>query len=658
MEHFQPFDPLKARATADTEVAALAQKREIRNILSSYVGWWDPFSELIQNALDSVEEQSKKGVADYEPTIWITIDIRTNSLVVTDNGTGLDKERFEKFLSPDISFKSGTGKTRGHKGVGATYLAYGFNYIQVATKTGTFLAVGLMENARTWLDDESPAGNPQVRPDSEPAKDDAFKNVPSGVSVFIKFDKDTHPRDLKWIVAEKAEEWLKILSVKTGLGAFHPNDQIRVHLKVIDRVGAETHVEQKGVNYFWTELAVTKSASITEINKKENELFAKVGRGYKLPAALRDLDAFYQKYSAEDVANLESQGVKFSSDDKEVIKRYDPEIYVSYVYSVKVWDAINGKLNVRAGQRILYGGIQLAANNMPQGETVQIPLVRYIGRQNQIHFVFHFNNCSSDLGRKGFQAEVLDFAKETARKIADGILNKITYTLRANTGMAPNLQRQTQVETWKREMENYEKENSLSLISEHFFLPLRKISITSNPTREQDVIALFNQLIAGGVIRGVRLMSTNERLTYDGLYRAVIEEPTEHHLYEATTNPLGIDASHLDGDATFLSHPRIVEYKFSLDGLIEDIGNGDKNSNDIELVVVWETGAAYEANYQITSLLDPDNLAHREYHGVTHLITNLNTGQHEMNLIVLSELIDFLNNPEDTIRAQIEKYEA
>ena len=64
------------------------------------------------------------------------------------------------------------------------------------------------------------------------------------------------------------------------------------------------------------------------------------------------------------------------------------------------------------------------------------------------------------------------------------------------------------------------------------FLPQRKISITSVPTREQDVIALFNQMIAGGVIRGLRIMSTNERTSYDGLYRIIIEEPIDHHLYD------------------------------------------------------------------------------------------------------------------------------
>lgn len=57
---------------------------------------------------------------------------------------------------------------------------------------------------------------------------------------------------------------------------------------------------------------------------------------------------------------------------------------------------------------------------MPQGNLIQIPLNRNIGRQNQLHCVVHFNNCSADLGRKGFNNEISELAKELSKKIADG----------------------------------------------------------------------------------------------------------------------------------------------------------------------------------------------------------------------------------------------
>ncbi|MCP1359069.1 hypothetical protein [Aneurinibacillus migulanus] len=76
MEKFQAFDPLETKYILNSEAANKAIKREINNILNSYVGWYDPFCELIQNALDSIEEREKNETADYTPTIWITISIK------------------------------------------------------------------------------------------------------------------------------------------------------------------------------------------------------------------------------------------------------------------------------------------------------------------------------------------------------------------------------------------------------------------------------------------------------------------------------------------------------------------------------------------------------------------------------------------------------
>ena len=660
MNNFKAFDPLKAKSIADTDVAALAQKREIKNILSSYVGWYDPFCELIQNSLDSLELREKKEEKkekEYKPTIWITIDIKNNSLQVTDNGIGLNEDEFKQFLCPDISFKS--GNTRGHKGVGATYLAYGFNYIQVATKSGDFVAIGKMDGARNWLEDKSPSGNPKLKPDTESVKDQNFNCVDSGVSVCLKFDKSTNPGDLKWLVASSADSWFKILSVKTGLGSVIPNTKIVTNISVIDRTGKLSEYSNTGTRYYFPHTAVNKTASVVEIKDKEAELFKKKGANFNPPSKLKNLDAIYQIWNHDDLLNLEKDSqIKLDAEEKEIIKKHKPCIYVVYVYSLKVWDAINSQLNVRSGHSILYGGIQIAANNMPQGETIQIPLKRNIGRQNQIHTLIHFEECNTDLGRKGFQSNIVEFAKELSRKIADGPLLKIKRYLRVNTGSIPNLKRETKVEEWKKEMLDHENSNPLQINNENFFLPSKKISITSLPTREQDVIALFNQLLAGGVIRGLKVMSTNERLTYDGLIKIIINPPEKHHIYDKNSNPLGVDKSIIDDfDLPFTSPPRILEYKYSLDGLIEDIENGTKNSNDINIVVCWKTGEEYKQNYHITSLLDPDNLTQREYHGITHNMTNLSTNQKEMDLIVLSELIGFLNDPVDTINNQIKKYE-
>lgn len=650
------FDPLSAKYDGTEEVVIKSLKREIKNILNSYVGWFDPFCELIQNALDAVEERAKSENSDYIPTINIIINMTENCISVTDNGTGFEEQQYTKFLAPNFSFKS--GNTRGHKGVGSTYLAYGFNYIQISTKSPTFNAIGKMLNARKWLDDENPAGNPTVIPDTDDTIDSFFREIDRGVSISVKYDSSSYPKDLSWMQIHNADSWLKMLRIKTGLGAIKENKKINVRITVKDKNNNITTAEMKGIKYLWINDIVDKTQSYTSIKLKFDELYKKNGSDYRLPAKYKDLKAIYDMWDYERLQNE----ITLEESEKKILNECKPIVYFCYVYSLKIWKKINEDMGLRNGVNALYGGVQLAANNMPQGEIIQIPLNRNTGRQYQAHFVIHFDNCSADLGRKGFQKDITDFSKSISKKILDGPMQKMRKCFKRNTGASEDLMRQQKLDDWKNIMLQHESKNPLILINDNFFLPLRKISITSVPTREQDVIALFNQLIAGGVIRGIQIMSTNERFTYDGLYKVSIEKPEENHIYDKVANPLGIEKEIVEEIINnypqgFHSHPKVLEYKFSLDGLIEDIESGVKNSNDIGLVVAWEVGELYKEKFYIMSMLIEENINQRQYHGVTHRLYDISTNEVVADLILLSDLIEYLNNQETCIIKQEELYE-
>ncbi len=651
-KNIDSIDPLEAKSSQNTTAAHAAIRREIENILCSYVGWFDTFSELIQNSLDSIDERraSEKKGSSYKPELRIIIDLKGNSLTVSDNGTGLSEEKYRQFLAPSFSFKS--GKTRGHKGVGATFLAYGFNYIQIATKTPNFSFTGKMENARKWLSDPAPASNPLIVKDKFPAADAGFAQFDSGVSVTVRFDNSTTPGDLGWMKATTAAVWKDLLLLKTGLGSTTGKVPVKVAIIVRPKVGAEDKVELSEVEYLWPHLLVKKSKKLSEIQTKGAELYKKRGKDYRMPAAFRNLDCIYQSISAAELGKL----LTLSADENSLVTKHTPAIYICYTHSARVWSDYNDSLNIRSGVEALKPGIQIAANSMPHGEVVQIPLKRNIGRQNQVHFVAHFDNCKADLGRKGFQKEIVSFCEEIAKRLIEGPFQNERHALRPATGAKTDLKRESDLDAWKDEMEQHEKSSPLELSNPNFFLPEQKISITSVPTREQDVIALFNQLIAGGVIRGIKIMSTNERFTYDGMYRVSFSPPKENHLYHAKTNPLGISGDNFHNDG-FVTKPKILEYKLTLDGLMEDLESGDKNEKDMGLVVVWETGEQYLERYHILSLLDDDNLNERQYHGVTHVMQNYQTSTRVMDLIVLSELIQRLNDPQASAKAQKKKYD-
>lgn len=657
MATFSEFDPLEKKSVNKTEAAVHALKREIKNILNSYVGWYDPFAELIQNSLDSVEMRALEELelgSSYSPQIKIIIDIKNNTLTVSDNGIGLNREQFEQFLAPNFSFKS-EKTNRGHKGVGATYVAYGFNYMQIATKTPSFETIGCIRNARKWLSDPSPAGNPKVAPDDTPAFDTDFESNDRGVSITVKFDDTTHPKKLDWIQASTAEAWQKILSIKTGLGAIKANDNINVKIEVFDSKGNKTDIYKLGISYYWIHKECNKKAKYSDIKETEKKLFEKHGGNFRHPDKINNLDIVFDTWDTTQITI--HLGKNLDADELAIIEKHTPTISFEFGYTAKLWQKFNENLGVRTNYRVLQSGIQLAANGMPQGEPIQIPLNRNTGRQNQIHFLFHFDNYSPDLGRKGFHRELTDFAKEISKKITDSHLNSIRARLKANTGVAPDLIREQQIEDWKKEMLAHEFSMPLTINSPHFFLPTQKISITSAPTREQDVIALFNQLLAGGVIRGIRVMSTNERFTYDGLFKISFDLPIETYEYDPIKNPLGVSKEIAEQMHNVVTTPRVLEYKCSLDGLIEDFETGDKNVKDIDLAIVWRTDELYKGNFGITSLLIPENIDLRQYHGITHIITDYNSGNRIIDLIVLEDLINSLNNAEEVIAVQREIYE-
>lgn len=652
---FTPFDPLEFKNTKISDAAFGALRREINNILSSYVGWYDPFCELVQNALDAVEARATTEVAagtggSYKPQINIIIDLDQNSLTVSDNGIGLDKDKFEQFLAPNFSFKN--GNTRGHKGVGATYVAYGFNYMRVTSKIPGFEASGRIVNARNWLKSETSGTSPKVEPDSSTLPDDTFSTFDRGVSITVRFDQSTHPRQLSWLQATTAAVWQKILYVKTGLGSVLPDETVRVKVTVVCK-GKTTVAEQIGTQYPWLHKSAAKKASYNVLVKAQDDLYAKYGPGRKMPDKYSNLDFIYETWNAQQIQKL--LGAVLDEEERDVLQKHTPSVSVEFGYTAKLWTQFNDGLGTRS--RILSSGIQLAANNMPQGETILVPLTRNIGRQHQVHFLIHFDNYTPDLGRKGFHRELTDFSKSIARHIVETHLSKLRYLLKANTGTSPDLIRELAIDDWKKEMLAHENQQPLRLQSKHFFLPVERVSITSEPTREQDVIALFHQLIAGGVVRGLNMMSTNERFTYDGLFKIGFDLGADLYIYDQETNPLGVPAETAGALSGKVTAPRILEYKFSLDGLVEDLDSQDKNIKDVDLCVAWETGDLYREKFGIVSLLVPENADQRQYHGITHVLVDLETGAKYCDLIILSELISFLNDAGKTSDEQRVKYE-
>ena len=61
-------------------------------------------------------------------------------------------------------------------------------------------------------------------------------------------------------------------------------------------------------------------------------------------------------------------------------------------------------------------------------------------------------------------------------------------------------------------------------------------------------------------------------------------------------------------------------------------------------MIAWEAGEDYIQLFGLNSLLIDEGSSDREYHGITHTLSDEH-GNHVMDVILLRDLIAFLNDP-------------
>ncbi|TRD11859.1 ATP-binding protein [Erythrobacter insulae] len=643
------WDPLEAADGTDEELLSAAKKREIKNILKCYVSNYDPFSELLQNALDAVERRIRMDES-FSPKIKVKINLTRNSIEVVDNGCGFEEAEFRSFLAPSVSFKSG-GETRGNKGVGVTYIAYGFNELIIRTKNDEFEFQGAIRRGREWVEDqEGTVTRPKIK--AHDKKSALFDSVDQGTSFKIKFGGNhIRPNDLGWYQATTPEQWLYLLLIKTPLGAISlpgiVKSAIPFDLIVIDKSGEERSLLDIDAIYKFPHQEVKASQKLSNVKALQQKAVDQGADVSKAVAKLKNSNGLYEVYDKEGIKSL----FKMIDGDEEQIDKYNITAYGYFAYSTEIWDQINDKkAKLRKKLRILKGGLQLANNGMPQGDLITIPLTKSIGHQNQTHVIVHFENADPDLGRKGFQPELKDLAERISVAVVRQLSGRRDI-LKSDSGAQANIDKELKVHEWLKQQERHEEQHPLVLENESFFLPTKKISVGSIPQSEQDVIVLFNQLIAGGVIRGIKLLATSQASQYDGIFRFAAEEPFDNLYFDSDTNPLGVLEEQITSG--YVSQPKILEYKYSLDGLIREFESGVKQENDVSLAVFWDMGTEFLKEYNVISLLDEDNIHQRQHHGLTHI---LNSAHSNFAVICLKELIQRLNDPKTSQEFQTEKY--
>ncbi len=170
----------------------------------------------------------------------------------------------------------------------------------------------------------------------------------------------------------------------------------------------------------------------------------------------------------------------------------------------------------------------------------------------------------------------------------------------------------------------------------------KSISLVSKPRQEQDVIALFHELIGTRLIKGLQFFGTSQSDRYDSVFFMNYTE-NDNDLFDAKNNRLGVRREY---GLPHITEPKILEYKFEFDSLVADFENEAKFAKHVDFVVCWSAGEQFRERFYLQSLLVGDEGSTRQVFGATHQVFSVGSqDQPAFELLVLEDLISWLQDP-------------
>lgn len=640
------FDPL-GNTLEIAELPGDPTKPVVVNVLNSYTGFFDLFSELIQNALDATQIKSRAD-QNYAPKIHVEIDMRSRRVRVVDNGVGMSIDEFKYCLRPNISYKRGS-RVRGNKGVGATYLAYGFSQLRIQTKKDGKSLSAILVGGRRWAEDHSDSvPRPTFRSEAFNVPELLGESSGTAFEVMLGNSPGERPRDLGWIGARNAAQWLSVLRIKTPLGGLYLTTskfRAAVRVTVVDPEGSTTSEETENCEYYYPHEIPGKVQSLTDIKAAIAKVSGDANTKFsRLSSEFKKLDCMYEVWSKGQLLDEEGEfdSALDGEQDRVLIERHNVVVYGAFLSSARQWNAFNdGVLALRKGQKVMQGGLLLATDGMIQGDALVIPLTSAIGYQANAHIIVHFTDGNPDMGRKVFQPELKALAERLAVR-AVTVFRRYLQHRKPDAG-PPTILASRALHDWKRQQEAHADRHPLALE-----LAEGRICLVSEPQQEQDVVALFHQLLAIRLLKGYRIFATSQSETYDSLYSLDYRSAGDVQ-YSREINPLGVSDRISDHSET---EPKVLEYKFDFDSLVEDFEREVKTAEHIELVVCWSVGSEYKDRFYLKPLLVGDEGGERIQYGATHQAFSESSQDLRFEVIVLKDLLAYLQDPSAEVARQ------
>jgi hypothetical protein len=524
----------------------------IRNIVDSYHHDWDILAELCQNAVDAIREKNPaRGKVD------VRFDRKNRSLEVTDTGVGMTREKVERAMTPNVTFKRGQPRLIGEKGLGLTFCAFRTNRIEVETSTGDgYVHTAVFEGGRNWVEQQNIQRSKVVVTTKKMASGSFTKVLAQDVIADFELEE---PR------------LRHLLLTKTALGSTYPlwsdledkNPQIEILLSIVETNGTEK--TEKVEHCYW-------HPADHLLHKKSLEEVKELAQNNKM----RD----FKGWGLTDKREITLSGGRAAH-------------FYTLMLSVPEYDKLAQQYNLlgryklrqreaeRTGSEVMRSdepgdvepGIYLSVRGMPTGIGLAFPTgTTEAGYWNNFYFLVEADWLSFDAGRKVVPGRTQEIIKRSCKTIWDDM------------------------RAWKTRFVGHEGEDSVDQFAEKQKaqarvekvqgfpnLGLGKIPFAKEPQNEQATIAVFHEILGRGLLKGYRTFDINTASTYDAVVK-----------YSLSGSDVGGQALQIWREKlnkkTIQSieyFPLNVEFKYEAADIIEDLEEKTKYLDQIDLLVCW-----------------------------------------------------------------------
>ena len=500
-------------------------RHQIREILQSYNHDWDVIAELAQNSVDAISLRT----IDLG-RIKVEIIARENKIIFEDNGCGIPPNKLPNLLAPFSTAKDGEDDQIGHKGVGISFVIFSSVSFEIESHHKTGSSRASIEGASSWIE-SSIEDTPQLNFEKIDSHDDL------GTKIIIKLPQDSQ----KDFFTYTFDQLMTVLLTRTAIGdtktIWDEESNKVVEIKLRDLEG-KLHEQVQPCSYLLPTTKLRKNVfiSLTEFEDWNSGSRSDQQRRKKL-----------------------QNKIIFDSGKKHRAGR-DIRYWACFVPSRRSWDVIAKEyrlvgeefMNLSPSERaeefskfdyLFTSGLYTSTKGMPTGIKLEMKARGSAGYLPNFFIILDDPALDFDIGRKSIPKRTLGMLRDIASDQFDELVRTVRKFLSGETPASDDDRNISTIFNEIRELPELGSGNT---------------KFKKRPSgQEATIAAIFFEMLGSGIIPDICPYISGYKNKYD--------------LYAMRNN----------ADV-------VIEFKFSLEGLLRDFNDEIKMFDEIDIVVVWE----------------------------------------------------------------------